>query len=235
MSATSELPAKLGKNVIGRVRALALFFVLVPISAYWGDDIWKFIEGKSLEDLDVLKEIIKAGLGVIIWFVLLFLSLSRLVSLHYMLDPLLFGALKKVNEMIDTGLIKLAENLCPKKVASMKNNKSQLRSLFYHFVNQQDHLRAIAFAYWESYFVSLYAIVLGSLSVIATFLLSTLPGGVPVFEDVALVMCIVIILLKVAIDSTLIPKCLNHAEIQIDEIAASQPTEFVKQVNNRFP
>jgi hypothetical protein len=166
---SNDLSYLMAENIQKRIKTnLILFFILVLIGI-WAEPIIAYIMGDisyTKENISNKSYIIKTfytGIGYIVIFVL---NLFRDINLHVLLDAKVLGIRKITGNIIINEMLKASKKVKAKNYNSMITNKEKVMYIFYHFINNQVTLRQLAFTYWEQYYVNIYTISIGIISLI---------------------------------------------------------------------
>jgi hypothetical protein len=131
-------------------------------------------------------------------------------------------------------MIKGAQKIDADGWENMNKSASEVRRLFYHFVNEQEKLRALAFTYWEQYFVNIYILAFGALCFLISAVCALLRWKLDFIAFAPLIFLFVVSIVAVSTRYSLIPKIYDLPIQQIQEICNSHTEEFKEQVKARF-
>jgi hypothetical protein len=234
---SNEKASQLSINIGSRVRYYVIYFAIVILFLIWGDEILNLIKSSIANDpqksewAQKLIETIITALGAGAFLVM---NLGRDINLHNLIDGWFFHVRRNTNAIIQREMIKEARKIGAYGWENMEKNESEVTRLFYHFVNNQETLRSLAFTYWENYFVNIYILFLGTVF----FLVSTLWVCLRwKFDTVAFAPVIFLFIIGIVAISTrysLVPKIYALPIQQIGEICNSNTEEFKQQVRSRF-
>jgi len=160
--------------------------------------------------------------------------MGRNLNLHNLVDQWFFGTRTRTDEVIQNLLIKAAERIGAPKFTSMSEHPQKVRQLFYHFANEQEQLRGLAFSYWETYFASMYIGIIGLFAFLFCVIILFL-RGIGIFEVIiTIIPALLIIFLFLSVKYSLVPKIIQLPNDQIEEIVATNAQELADQIDTRF-
>jgi hypothetical protein len=158
----SQMNISIGK----RVRWYVVYFTLLILTLLWGNEALKLASSSlaiNTQQSELRLRIAESVFTALLAAASFLLNLGRDIDLHNLLDSTFFHVRRRTGQIIEHELIQAAQSVGANGWVNMKGKQRELMHLFYHFVNAQTELRALAFTYWEQYFVNLYVICLGSL------------------------------------------------------------------------
>lgn len=235
---SEEKTSKMGVSIGKRVRNYLIFFAILILIQIWGEEFVRLVTD-SLFDKDsseILKKVISSILTIIGAIALIILNFGREIDLHNLLDKKLFHVREKTGEIIRREMIKAAAsaNADGYKNMSKADKKKDVIYLFYHFVNEQDVLRGLAFTYWEQYFVNLYIVVFGTLGFICSLVIVLLRWKLDFTSFIPLTFLCVGLAVGLQTRSSLVRKIYDLPKQQIEEIKSSKSSELKKEIKARF-
>src|SRR5712692_3229075 len=116
----------------------------------------------------------------------------------------------------------------------MQNKKKEVQYLFYHFANEQDALRSLAFTYWEQYFVNIYVICFALLGFVTSVLLALLRWKLDFTIFSTVVFLVILAAVALSTRYSLVKKLYDLPIQQIEEIRSSKGDELKAEVRQRF-
>lgn len=229
----------MGVNIGKRVRNYLIFFAILLLLQIWYEELIRSITSSLKNEIppDTLKNIITSIVTIISATVLIILNFGRDIDLHNLLDKKLFHVRTRTDKIIRQEMIEAAVSVHANGYENMSNvNRQQdVIYLFYHFVNEQEALRALAFTYWEQYFVNLYIIVFSILGFLCSFGITLIRWKL---NWIAFITPLMFLCIGVSIGlqtrSSLIKKLYDIPRQQIQEIKSSKSAELKKEVKARF-
>jgi hypothetical protein len=233
----SEKTSTMSLNIGKRVRYYIVLFTIVIVCIIWGNEIWKFIT-TSLEtdprEFDLLQKIGATFVTVVGGAVLVFLNFGRDINLHNLIDTVFFHVRDNTNRIIQQEMIDRVKRYEMDEWEKMKDNQEEVTRLFYHFVNEQEALRSLAFTYWEQYFVNIYIIFFGTISFIVSLILVIMRWKFDWITFSPLIFLFIISVVALSTYYSLKPKLYALPVQQTAEFCSSHSDEFRQQVKARF-
>ena len=235
---SEEKTWKMGASIGKRVRNYLIFFAILILLQIWWEELLRSItDSLSNEaELGILNKIITSILTLIGAIALIILNLGRDVDLHNLLDKKLFHVRSRTGEIIRREMIKAAESVQANGYENMskKERQNDVMYLFYHFVNEQEVLRALAFTYWEQYFVNLYIIIFSILGLLFSLGISLLRWELDWAAFIPFLFLFIGIGVGLQTQSSLVKKLYDLPKQQIQELKSSKSVELKKEVEARF-
>jgi hypothetical protein len=234
---SEEKASQLSINIGKRVRYYAVYFTIIILFVIWGDNILTLITSTISSDpqkSEWAQKLIASLVTALGAGAFLVMNLGRDIDLHNLIDKWLFHVRHNTNPIIINEMIKSAQKINADGCKNMENNLPEVRRLFYHFVNEQEKLRALAFTYWEQYFVNIYILSFGALCFLVSMVCVLLRWKFDIMVCVPLIFLLIISVVAISTRYSLIPKIYELPLQQIEEIHSSHPDEFKKQVQARF-
>jgi hypothetical protein len=234
---SEEKASQLTINVGKRVRYYVICFSIIILFIIWGDDIWTLITSTFANDpqkAEWAQKLIASLVTALGAGAILVMNLGRDIDLHNLIDERFFHVRRNTTVIIIDDMIKGAQKLDADGWRNMAKNGPEVTRLFYHFVNEQEKLRALAFTYWEQYFVNIYILSFG----IFFFLISTacvlLRRKLDIIAFAPLLFLLIVAIVATSTRYSVIPKIYKLPLQQIQEICCSNTEELKKQVQSRF-
>jgi ABC-type siderophore export system fused ATPase/permease subunit len=229
---TSEMNA----NIVKRVRNYLILFVSLTLLNIWGDKIVEIIM-KNIDDKDkaeLTNLIVKSIIAILTGLIMFLLTLGRDLDLHNIIDKLVFRVRKRTDEIILREMIKSGETVEARNVANMNGKDKEVIYLFYHFINKQDVLKALAFTYWENYFVNIYIGLFSAIFFIITTIISLIRWKLDIFAAFPLFFLFLLIVIFLSTKYSLLKKIYDLPIQPIKEILSNEANELRKQIETRF-
>ena len=230
---TSQLNINIGK----RVRYYVIYFVIVILFLIWGNDIINLITASLAIDSQKsgwAQQLIASLITALGAGALLILNLGRDIDLHNNIDKAFFHVRHNTGTIIQREMKNAAQRVGANGWRKMENNQPEVMRLFYHFVNNQEVLRSLAFTYWEQYFVNIYIIFFGTIGFLISLVVVLIRWRLDVITFAPLVFLLIVGLVAASTRYSLIPKMYSLPIQQIEDIYNSNSDEFKKQVEARF-
>lgn len=227
----------MGVNINGRVRVYIILYAVIIMFTIWVSEFNSLIAiilGSDPQKAEWGQKLLASLVTAISAGALFSISFGRDIDLHNVIDRSFFHVRTKTGAIIRHEMIAAAQRVGAAGWKNMQNNPKEVMYVFYHFVNQQDRLRAIAFTYWEQFFVNIYVILFGLITGLITSIVTLARGGIGV-ELLAPLLCIFIV--TVVAWSTfdgLVPKIYELPIQQVREIYVTKPDELRQEIDKRF-
>ncbi len=234
---STDRASQLNINVGKRVRYYIIYFSILVLLLIWGNDIFILITSSLATDpqkSEWAQKLIASLITALGAGAFLIVNLGRDINLHSLIDNSFFHVRHNTNIIIQREMINCAQEINAPGWKKMSRNPTEVRRLFYHFANQQETLRALAFTYWEQYFVNIYIIFFGTLFFLISLIWSLLRWEFDTLAFAPLVFLFIVTIVGVSTRYTLLPKIYDLPVQQIREIFSSNSSELKKQVKTRF-
>jgi len=231
----AEKTQEMNEHITRRVRLYVIVYAALLILLLWGNELFTAAQRlKDKEQIEFAKTLVEPAVAAVGAIVLVLLSLGRDWDLHNVLDRWIFGIRDKTDQVIQHEMIGAARDVGAPGWDRMGSDPRGVRYLFYHFVNEQETLRALAFTYWEQYFVNLYNIVLCGLGLAISVTVAVVRGyGWLGFAAPAIFLFVGAFALLSTLRS-LAHKICDLPVQQVAEIRYSKQDEFVQEIERRF-
>lgn len=235
---SDEKTYQMNVNIGKRVRHYLIFFVVLILLLIWREELVELVTtiiSGDRETAEISKEIIKSIIIFIGGVILIILNLGRDIDLHNLIDRKIFHVRKKAGEIIHDYMIEAATSVNAVNdigFENMKNKKKEVMYLFYHFVNEQEVLRDLAFTYWEQYFVNIYIIVFSIIGFVISSILIIIKGEFDLIIPITFAAFAFLVYLRTRF--SLLKKIYDLPRQQIEEIKTSQSSELKQEVEKRF-
>ena len=231
----AEKTLEMNEHIMRRVRLYVIVYAATLVLLLWGRDLLTAAQRlKDREQIDVAKSLagpVVTALGAI---VLVLLNLGRDWDLHNLLDRWIFGIRDKTDRVIQTQMIGAAQDVGAPALQRMESDPKGVRYVFYHFVNEQETLRALAFTYWEQYFVNLYNIVLCGLGLVISATVAVARQFSWLGFAAPTIFLLVGAFTLLSTFRSLAHKIYDLPVQQVAEIRHSKQDEFVQEIECRF-
>jgi hypothetical protein len=231
-----EPTSEMNLNIIKRVRNYLILFVTITLLCIWGDKIIEIIM-KSIDDKDkaeLTKLIVDSSIAIISGIILFLLTLSRDLDLHNLFDKYIFHVRRETDKIIVNEMIKAGEQVDARNVDKMEGKDKEVIYLFYHFINNQESLKALAFTYWENYYVSIYIGTFSAVFFIVTTIISLIRWKLDVFAISPFFFLLLGLAVLLSNKHSLLKKIYDLPIQQIREIQSTDAHDLRKQIETRF-
>jgi hypothetical protein len=235
--ADEEPAAKMSANIGKRVRSYMVFFIILILLLIWGNTIVGLvtatISGKN-DQAELAQKVIASVITAIGGLALIVINLGRDINLHNIVDKVFFKVRRKTDEIIRAEMVNAAEAVQANGVWNMKNKPAEVSRLFYHFANQQEALRNLAFTYWEQYFVNIYVLCFAFTGFVISAIIVFLRHKFDFTVLSPVVFAAILIAVGLSTRYSLLKRIYDLPVQQVDEIKSSNAAELKAQVQSRF-
>lgn len=230
---TSQMNVNIGK----RVRNYAIVFVILILFLIWGNDIASLL-AKSLstqkDESEAAQKIIASIITAIGGLVAIVLNLGRDIDLHNFIDRKVFGVRHKTGDIIHNKMIEAAQRVGAPSWRNMQGKRKEVSYLFYHFVNDQEVLRDLAFTYWEQYFVNIYVFCFAFTGFVISSTLVLLRWRFDLAIAAPISFLLILVAIGLSTRSSLVRKIYDLPVQQIEEIRTGHADALKDEVEKRF-
>jgi sulfite exporter TauE/SafE len=224
-------------NIGKRVRSYMVFFVILILFLIWGDTIVGVVTATISGDKDkaeLAQKVIASVITAIGGLALIIINLGRDINLHNFVDKSLFRVRRKTDRLIRAEMIEAAKAVEANGWWNMESKGKEVSRLFYHFANQQEALRNLAFTYWEQYFVNIYILCFAFVGFVVSGVIVILRHRLDFTILSPVVFCLILIAIGLSTRFSLVKRIYDLPAQQIDEIKSSNAAELRTQVQSRF-
>lgn len=233
---SDEKASQMSVNIGKRVRLYVILFVVLILLVIWGNTLLSLVQrtisGKQKPEF--VREIGASMVAVISAAALIVVNLGRDIDLHNYADRTFFGVREKTDEIIHTKMIEAARDVGAASWQNMQDKKKEVRYLFYHFINEQITLRALAFTYFEHYFSNIYVICFSIVGFIISLLIVLFRWQLDLTILLPTLFLLIFVAISLSTYYSLVKKIYDLPIQQIEEIRATKPAELKRQVEQRF-
>jgi hypothetical protein len=232
----AEKTQEMNEHIAQRVRGYVISYSAIFVLLLWGNRLLAAALNvlKNRDQSDLAKTLAAPAVAALGGVVIFLLNLGRDWDLHNVLDSRLFGVRRETDQRIQTAMVEAARGVNAAGSDRMERDPRKVLHLFYHFVNDQEPLRSLAFTYWEQYFVNLYTSVLCGIGLAGSVTISVVRWhgwSGPVASATFLVLGATTLLRTFR---SLVGKIYDLPVQQVDEIRHSKLEEFKLEVERRF-
>lgn len=236
--AEEEKASGMSESIGKRVRYYIIFFVILILFLIWGNTIvgliTKSISGTK-DEAELSQKIVASIITAIGALALVIINLGRDINLHNFIDRAFFKVRRRAGQIIHDTMIEAARSVGATGWQNMQNKRKEVSYLFYHFVNEQEKLRGLAFTYWEQYFVNIYIICFAFAGFIISALIALFRWKLDFTVFSPIVFLIILVTIGLSTRYSLVKKIYDLPIQQIEEIRSSKADELKLEVERRFP
>jgi hypothetical protein len=232
-----EKSYEMNENIAKRVKPYLILYIIIILVLIWGDELYKTVMQSitiTKESFDLSKEFTLTIWMIVVTIAMMLMNFGRDIQFHGFIDNKIFKVRMKTGKIIEENMIKAGKSVGARCANQMVGNWKETQNIFYHFVNDQTVLRDLSFTYWEQYFINIYVVFFGVISLIGSIVYLLVRHKFDFMIFIPTIILIIVIAFLLSTKFSLVKKIYALPEQQIEEIKVTKGEELKNEIEKRF-